>query len=572
MAHRPAREAPSVPVPRTAPLARRSARARRAGTVLLLAAILAALLASCSGGFGIAGPPPGIVTVGPDPGTSAGQRVLDGLEFRVERGSAEGADWAEGIGFAIDDERVVGRAVRITEDAVVLRPGRIEADDLPDGERTVTAIWVREGATSARTLAEWTILVDRVPPPLEVELPAPPIVAGEPVTISGRSETGALIEVVGLDASLIVDESGAFVLTVDAAPAGVLTVTATDVAGNVTTVEESVAVVPSRADVEDTRGLHVTACTWSSTERRAALLDLADRERVTAFVMTVKAEDGHVGFAWPPYEAIVDRGVLATTCRYDLPEVISELHGRGIQVVARIVAFRDPVVAAWAWESGERDMVIQTPDGEAYQGYGGFLNPADPDVREYNLALAEAVAAAGADMVLWDYIRRPDGPIERLVFPGLEGPIEAAVVEFTRLAEARLAPYGVQHGASVYGIAATRPLEIGQDIPAMARHLDVVAPMVYPSHWAPSEYGLTDPLRAPYDIVTRSVADHMAAVEGTGARVVPWLEDTRYRAWDRPRQVRDQLRATYDLGITEWMLWDPGNAYTPSAILAPSDA
>lgn len=512
------------------------------------------------------------MTVGPDPGTAIGLVALDELEFRVERGSADGPDWAEGIWFAVDDERVRRRAVDVTDGALVLRLGSLEDDDLPDGERTVTAIWLREGATSARNLAEWTVVVDRVPPPLRVKFPDPPLIAGEPVTISGRSETGAVIEVVGLDASLVVDESGEFVLTIDAAPVGVLTVTATDRAGNVATVEEPVAVVPSRVEVDGTRGLHLTACTWSARERREALLALAEDDRVTAIVLTVKAEDGHVGFAWPPYEAVVDAAALATTCRYDLPEVIATLHDRGIQVVARIVAFRDPVLAAWAWASGERDMVIQTPDGEAYQGYGGFLDPSHPEVREYNLALAEAVAAAGADMVLWDYIRRPDGPIEQLVFPGLEGTIEAAVVEFTRLAEERLAPYGVQHGASVYGIAATRPLEIGQDIPAMARHLDVIAPMVYPSHWAPSEYGLKDPLRAPYDIVARSVADHVAAVAGTGARVVPWLEDTRYRAWDRPRQVREQLRATYDLGITEWLLWDPSNSYTPTAIFAPSGA
>jgi hypothetical protein len=528
-----------------------------------------ALATACTG---VAGPPQGIVTVGPEPGTEVGVRGLDELELRIERGTAEGADWAAGLWFAIDDERAPRSAVAVRDDAVVLRPGRVDPDDLPDGERTITAIWVREGATSARTIAEWTVLVDRVPPALEVEFPQPPLVAGEPITVTGRSETGALVALEGLDASLVVDESGGFALTIDAAPAGVLTVTATDRAGNVSRVEEAVAVVPSRTEVDGTRGLHVTACTWSARERREALLDLARDERVTAFVMTVKAEDGHVGFAWPPYESVVDPEVLATTCRYDLAEVISTLHELGIQVVARIVAFRDPVLAAWAWEAGERDMVIQTPDGEAYQGYGGFLNPAHPEVREYNLALAEAVAAAGADMVLWDYIRRPDGPIEQLVFPGLEGPVEAAVVEFTRLAEERLAPYGVQHGASVYGIAATRPLEIGQDVPAMAQYLDVVAPMVYPSHWARSEYGLADPLRAPYDIVARSVADHVAAVAGTGARIVPWLEDTRYRAWDRPRQVREQLRATYDLGITEWMLWDPGNSYTPSAILAPDAA
>lgn len=537
-----------------------------------IALAIALVLPACAGGTRAAGPPQGIVTVGPDSGTSIGLRALEELEYRVERGSAEGDDWAEGVWFAIDDERAPGRAVEVTADAVVLRPGLEDPSELEDGERTVTAIWTREGATSARTLAEWTFVLDRVPPPLDVTFPEPPITAGEPVTILGTSETGSLIEVVGLDVSLIVDESGAFALSLDAPPAGALVVTATDRAGNVTSVEGPVAVVPSRVEVDGTRGLHVTACTWSARERREALLALAEDERVTAFVLTVKAEDGHVGFAWSPYEEVVDPAALATTCRYDLDAVIATLHERGIQVVARIVAFRDPVLAAWAWESGERDMVIQTPDGGAYEGYGGFLNPAHPAVRDYNLALAEAVAAAGADMVLWDYIRRPDGPIEQLVFPGLEGPIEAAVVEFTRLAAERLAPYGVQHGASVYGIAATRPLEIGQDIPAMARHLDVIAPMVYPSHWAPSEYGLKDPLRAPYDIVARSVADHVAAVAGTGARVVPWLEDTRYRAWDRPRQVREQLRATYDLGITEWMLWDPSNSYTPSAILAPSGA
>ncbi|MEX2562343.1 MAG: hypothetical protein WD358_03705, partial [Nitriliruptoraceae bacterium] len=42
--------------------------------------------------------------------------------------------------------------------------------------------------------------------------------------------------------------------------------------------------------------------------------------------------------------------------------------------------------------------------------------------------------------------------------------------------------------------------------------------------------------------------------------------DTTYRAWDRPLQVREQLRATADRGIDEWLLWNPADRYTPSAI------
>ena len=69
------------------------------------------------------------------------------------------------------------------------------------------------------------------------------------------------------------------------------------------------------------------------------------------------------------------------------------------------------------------------------------------------------------------------------------------------------------------------PKPIGQDISLLAPHVDYVAPMVYPSHWGPGEYGVADPLRQPADIVRRSVADFERLVAGSGAAVVPWLQD-----------------------------------------------
>ena len=57
-------------------------------------------------------------------------------------------------------------------------------------------------------------------------------------------------------------------------------------------------------------------------------------------------------------------------------------------------------------------------------------------------------------------------------------------------ASQRVHAAGARLGASVFGIAATRPDEIAQDIPRMATVVDYVAPMVYPSHWGPGEYGV----------------------------------------------------------------------------------
>src|SRR5690606_20874470 len=102
--------------------------------------------------------------------------------------------------------------------------------------------------------------------------------------------------------------------------------------------------------------------------------------------------------------------------------VHDQLHAAGIRVVGRIVAFRDPVLGAASWRDGHRDRLVQTASGGAYTGgYGqyAFTNFANPEVRAYNIALAEEAAALGFDEILYDYVRRPDGAISGMHFEGL---------------------------------------------------------------------------------------------------------------------------------------------------------
>ena len=89
-------------------------------------------------------------------------------------------------------------------------------------------------------------------------------------------------------------------------------------------------------------------------------------------------------------------------------------------MIERLVAFRDPVLAEWAW-TGRRELVVQTPSGSAYSGGYGGTNYDHDDVRAYNVDLAVAAAKLGVDDVLYDYLRRPDGLLESMVVPGLEG-------------------------------------------------------------------------------------------------------------------------------------------------------
>jgi hypothetical protein len=233
-------------------------------------------------------------------------------------------------------------------------------------------------------------------------------------------------------------------------------------------------------------------------------------------------------------------------------------------VIGRIVAFRDPILANAAWNQGYTDAVLQDPvTGEMLDAYGGFTNYVNQTVRDYNLAIAIEAAEAGFDDILWDYLRRPEGEPASMFVPGLgEGKSADYIVSFLAEAQTRLRPLGVRQGASVFGIAATRPGTIAQDVTAMAQHLDYVAPMLYPSHWNGGEYGIDDPNADPYGIVKASLADFQSRTVGLPVAVVPWLQDFDDGLDYGPFELAAQVNAAKELGVDGFLLWNPSSLYT----------
>lgn len=498
----------------------------------------------------------------------------------------------------LDDVRLVLGSEDITdaaerEDLTRLRwaPG-----ELPDGEHTVAVVRVpmpdpeaeddaevvevdpvsaldEDAATDAELLASWTFEVDATPPELDVVIPDSGLIAGEPVLISGTTEAGATVTVG--DVEVAAGEDGSFEVELDSPPEGELLIAAVDAAGNRTSDEVGgFVVVPSRATADELRSVHVSFCAWASPALKEPVMAAIDAGRITAVQLDLKDETGTIGFA-TENELAQRVGADQPPCRIDLEAAIAELHALGVPVIGRIVAFADPVLVPWAWANGERDLVIQTADGSNfYTGrYNGFSNFANPTIQEYNIAIAEEAAAMGVDHILWDYLRKPDGPLTNMTIPGLEGSVEDEIYAFTAAADERLAPYGIQHGASLYGVSADRPWEVGQDVERLAEVLDYVAPMIYPSHWGPGEYDVANPLMQPYDMVAATLEVWLEVTDGKRARVKPWLEDSNWPIRlgfpDRARYVREQIQATYDAGINEWLLWDSSVRYTDEAMIQP---
>jgi hypothetical protein len=90
--------------------------------------------------------------------------------------------------------------------------------------------------------------------------------------------------------------------------------------------------------------------------------------------------------------------------------------------------------------------------------------------------------------------------------------------------------------------------------------------MVYSSHWGPGEYDVANPNAEPYPIVQKSLIAFRHDVDGTGARLVPWLQDFSLGITYGPKEVRAQIEAARGDGIHEFLLWDPAVTYTAAAL------
>jgi hypothetical protein len=450
------------------------------------------------------------------------------------------------------DGRNVTRLVQRHGGKARFRPGH-----LAEGGHEVE-VTAGGGFLGATGHAQLDFQVDLTPPLLDVPGPLR-TAAWHPLRVQGKTEDGARVTVAGRPAPVV---DGAFSTRVPAPQPRVVTVVATDPAGNSTVEQQPVAVVARRPPVP-IRGVHVTAAAWADPALRRGVLALIAAHRVNTVELDLKDESGVAG--WNPPVPLAHR-IGAAQPIYDLRAAVERLHALGVRVVGRLVCFRDPTLAAAAWRAGRRDEVVQTPSGAEYAGYGGFTNFASPAVRDYNVAIAVAAARAGVDDVLFDYVRRPDGPRSSMRFPGLHGSASAAVVDFVRQTRLALEPYHPFLGVSVFGIASTRPDQVAQDVPELARQVDYVAPLVYPSHWGPGEYGVADPNGHPYQIVQRSLLDFERDVTGTPARLVPWLQDFTLGRYYGPSQVRAQIAAARRDGIDEFLLWNPDVTYTAGGL------
>jgi hypothetical protein len=321
----------------------------------------------------------------------------------------------------------------------------------------------------------------------------------------------------------------------------------------------------ARALPREMRGVHVTMALASVRGKLAEYVALR-RAGLNTIELDVKDENGDVGFVRGAPRLARTTG--AAKPYYNARAAARKVHAAGLYLIGRIVTFQDPVVS-----EHRPKLALQNPDGSVWHTGGGlgWLNPYDRRVWDYDVAIATAAARAGFDEIQFDYVRFPsDGDVSAIRYPvRAHTSMVKTITQFVQYASRKVHKLGARVSVDVFGLAATRDLGIGQKPHRLARYVDAVYPMVYPSHFNPGEYGLADPNANPGQTVTDALLYFEAAMRGSKARLVPWLQDFSLGRTYTKADLRAQVDATRSLDTRGFLLWNPLGLYTPHALAEP---
>lgn len=317
------------------------------------------------------------------------------------------------------------------------------------------------------------------------------------------------------------------------------------------------------------KGIYMTSWVASTRDWRLEIVDFIKKSEINSVVIDIKDYSGFITFdtADPDIKAVGSEDIRDK----DLREFIAVLHSFGIYTISRITVFQDPI-----YSKKYLDQAVQRTNGSLWKDRKGlsYVDPSSAQYRQYLVKIAKAAERIGFDELNFDYIRFPsDGNMSDIVFPLSKHLNKQEVLEsFFKNLRSDLADVGIPMSADLFGMTMTNKddLNIGQVLERAAPYFDYISPMVYPSHYPSGFHNFKNPADHPYEVVhiaMTSGVERMRVATSSPLKLRPWLQDFDLGAKYDATKVRAQIQATYDAGLTSWMIWDPKNKYTRGAYL-----
>jgi hypothetical protein len=309
-------------------------------------------------------------------------------------------------------------------------------------------------------------------------------------------------------------------------------------------------------------GIYCTS--WiAGSKRIEELISFIKATKMNAIVIDIKDDTGMLS-----YQSSIPlaQEIGASSKRIpNLKNLVARLKQENIYPIARQVVFKDPLLAA-----KHSEIAVKSKAGGLWRDRKGmvWVDPNCEKVWKYNLDIAKEVIAIGFSEIQFDYVRfLSDGKISQAVYPYSKGEAKEDVIRnFLLYTKNEINALGVPLSADIFGLVLTYPHDnnIGQKLEKLAAAVDILCPMVYPSHYPKNSFNIAKPDLHPYEIINQAMQDGLSRIKNTNVKFRPWLQDFNLGSRYGREQIQAQIRALKDNGITEYLIWNPGNHYDRS--------
>ena len=326
---------------------------------------------------------------------------------------------------------------------------------------------------------------------------------------------------------------------------------------------------------ESLKAIYMTSCVAGTPSWRESLKKLIETTELNAVVIDIKDYTGMISFPNSFPKTDTSRGCLVS----DMREYIQTLHASDIYVIGRISVFQDPSYTSLFPELA----VKKKSDGSVWKDYKGlsFIDVGAKPYWDYIVDISEEAYALGFDELNYDYVRYPsDGNMQDTSYTWAVSTTTKPEMlkSFFEYLHDKMSGTGAKLSVDLFGMTTTveSDMNIGQVLENALPYFDYIAPMVYPSHYPKTWNGFANPADHPYEVIKIAMSKAVEREQkwfiasgiatSTPSKMRPWLQDFDLGATYGADKVRAQIQATYDSGLTSWMLWDAGNKYTKEAL------
>lgn len=315
---------------------------------------------------------------------------------------------------------------------------------------------------------------------------------------------------------------------------------------------------------EHPRGIYVTSHTATS-QRFSEILEQVKDHGLNLVVFDIQTSGGKLAYDSKVLK-VGEFGVEQVLYK-DLRQFIFSLREQGIYTAARFVLFKQYELAHrkpdWALKTKGTGKPFETREGLTW------LDPSHPEVQEYLLDVVRELASFGVDEIQFDYVRFPEAG--KNLYIGYETyekekNREQIITDFIKKASEVVRPYRTKLSIDLFGIVVWNNgfdgRLIGQKVSELAKYVDVIYPMIYPSHFSNGFSGRQNPADDPYYFVNESLKLFQKEMIGKRAELRPWLQAFPLRVSRFSKKyIEEQIRAAKDAGVEEFALWNSGNNY-----------